>query len=119
MDNNIVLRLSEIKSMLGSAITQIERENAIEGKEMVSTLERCSFVDVYDLLKEETGGFLEYMENIGFIRTERENIYRAGGSPFTQYKRVSIHDWIEFTPNKGWKCHPALIALYKNYLKNI
>lgn len=119
MKEEVILMLSELRSQINDTIMRVEKESAEDGKEIVSMLMSCEFVNVYDLLKEETGGFLEYMENIGFIRTERENIYRIGGSPFTQYKRVSIHDWIEFTPGRGWVCHPALIALYKNYLKNI
>lgn len=119
MDKKVILKLSELKSMLNSTISQIEEENSTESKEIVSMLMSCGFVNVYDLLKEETGGFLEYMENIGFIKTKAETVYCAVRSPFTQYKRVPMHDWIDFTPSKGWTCHPALIALYKNYLKNL
>lgn len=119
MKEEVILMLSELRSQISDTITRVEKESSAEDKEVVSMLMYCGLVNVYDLLKEETGGFLEYMENIGFIRTERETTYSAIGSPFTQYKRVSIHDWIKFTPDRGWACHPALIALYKNYLKNI
>ncbi|WP_440452132.1 hypothetical protein [Ruminococcus intestinalis] len=118
MKEEVILRLSELRSQINDTIARVEKESAAEGKEIVSMLMSCDFVNVYDLLKEETGGFLEYMENIGFIKTKAETVYCAVRSPFTQYKRVPIHDWIDFTPSKGWKCHPALIALYKNYLEN-
>lgn len=118
MDKKVILKLSELKSMLSSTISQIEEENAKEDKEIVSMLMSCNFVNVCDLLKEETGAFLEYMENCGFVKTERENIYIPNRRTFTQYKRVPMHDWIDFTPSRGWTCHPALIALYKNYLEN-
>lgn len=118
MKEEVILMLSELRSQINDTIARVEKESAAEGKEIVSMLMSCDFVNVYDLLKEETGGFLEYMENIGFIKTKAETIYCVIRSPFTQHKRVSMHDWIDFTPSKGWTCHPALIALYKNYLKN-
>lgn len=118
MKEEVILRLSELRSQINDTITRVEKESAAEDKEIVSMLMYCDFVNVYDLLKEETGGFLEYMENIGFIKTKAETVYCAIRSPFTQYKRVSMHNWIDFTPSRGWTCHPALIALYKNYLKN-
>lgn len=118
MKEEVILRLSELRSQINDTIARVEKESAAEGKEIVSMLMSCDFVNVYDLLKEETGGFLEYMENIGFIKTKAETVYCAVRSSFTQYKRVPMHDWIDFTPSKGWTCHPALIALYKNYLKN-
>lgn len=119
MKKEVILKLSELRSQINDTIARVEKESAAEGKEIVSMLMSCDFVNVYDLLKEETGGFLEYMENIGFIKTKAETVYCAVRSSFTQYKRVPMHDWIDFTPSKGWTCHPALIALYKNYLKNI
>lgn len=118
MKEEVILMLSELRSQINDTITRVEKESVAEGKEMVSMLMHCDFVNVYDLLKEETGGFLEYMENIGFIKTKAETVYCAVRSPFTQYKRVPMHNWIDFTTSRGWTCHPALIALYKNYLEN-
>lgn len=118
MNKEVILMLSELRSQINDTITRVEKESDADGKEIVSMLMSCDFVNAYDLLKEETGDFLEYMENIGFIETKKETIYLIGKSPLTQYKRVSIHDWIEFSPGRGWACHPALIALYKNYTEN-
>ena len=118
MKEEVILMLSELRSKINNTIIRVEKESAANGEEIVSTLMSCDFVNVYDLLKEETGGFLEYMENIGFIKTKAETVYCAIRSPFTQYKRVSMHNWIDFTPSRGWTCHPALIALYKNYTEN-
>lgn len=78
----------------------------------------CDFVNVYDLLEGETSAFLEYMESCGFIRTEMQNINVNGNRSHVQCERVSIHNWMEFVKGKGWFCHPALIALYKNYTEN-
>lgn len=118
MKEEVILMLSELRSRIDDIITRVEKESSAEGKETVSMLMSCDFVNVYDLLKKETGGFLEYMENIGFIKTKAETVYCAIRSPFTQYKRVPMHNWIDFTPSRGWTCHPALIALYKNYTEN-
>lgn len=118
MKEEVILLLSELRSQISNTIMRVEKESSANGKEIVSMLMSCDFVNVYDLLKEETGGFLEYMENVGFIKPKAETVYCAIRSPFTQYKRVSMHNWIDFTPSRGWTCHPALIALYKNYLEN-
>lgn len=115
MDKKVVLKLSELKSMLNSIINQIEEENAKEGKEMVSMLMSCDFVNVYDLLVGETIAFLEYMESCGFIRTEMKKININRNHSYVQSERVSIHEWVKFVKGKGCLCHPALIALYKIY----
>lgn len=118
MKEEVILMLSELRSQINDTIMRVEKESVANGKEMVSMLMSCDFVNVYDLLEGETREFLEYMESCGFIRTERQNINVSGNRSHTQYERVSIHDWVEFVQGKGWLCHPALIALYKNYTKN-
>lgn len=75
----------------------------------------CDFVDVYDLLGEETSRFLEYIESCGFIRKEMQNINVNGNRSYVQCERLSIHEWVKFVHGKGCLCHPALIALYKIY----
>lgn len=119
MKEEVILMLSELRSKINDTITRVEKESAANGKEMVSMLMHCDFVNVYDLLVGETRAFLEYMESCGFIRTERRNLNVTGDRSYTQYEMVPIHNWVEFVQGKGWLCYPALIALYKNYLKNI
>lgn len=80
----------------------------------------CDFVNVYDLLVGETSAFFEYIESCGFIRTEMKkiNININRNRSYVQSERVSIHEWVKFVKGKGCLCHPALIALYKNYAEN-
>lgn len=118
MKEEVILMLSELRSKINDTIVRVEKESAANSKEIVSMLMSCDFVNVYDLLEEETRAFLEYMESCGFIRTERQYINVAGNRSHTQYERVAIHDWVKFVQGKGWLCHPALIALYKNYTEN-
>lgn len=117
MKEEVILMLSELRSQINDTIIRVEKESAANGKEMVSMLMSCDFVNVYDLLAGETSAFLEYMESCGFIRTEMQNINVNGNRSYVQCERVSIHEWVKFVGN-GCLCHPALIALYKNYLKN-
>lgn len=37
---------------------------------------------------------------------------------YVQCERVSIHEWVKFVQDKWCLCHPALIALYRNYTEN-
>lgn len=57
MKEEVILMLSELRSKINDTITRVEKESAAEGKEMVSTLISCTFVNAFDLLKEETGDF--------------------------------------------------------------
>lgn len=118
MKEEVILMLSELRSQINDTIMRVKKESSAEGKEMVSMLMSCDFVDVHDLLGEETSRFLEYMESCGFIRTEMQSINVNGNRSHVQCERVSIHDWMEFVPGKGCLCHPALIALYRNYTEN-
>lgn len=118
MKEEVILMLSELRSQISNTIMRVEKESPANGKEMVSVLMSCNFVDVYDLLGEETSRFLEHMESCGFIRTEMQNINVNGNRSHVQCERVSIHDWVRFVQGKGCLCHPALIALYKNYAEN-
>lgn len=118
MKEEVILMLSELRSQINGTIMRVEKESSENGKEIVSMLMSCDFVNVYDLLGEETSHFLEYMESCGFIRTEMQNINVNGNRSHVQCERVSIHEWVKFVQGKGWTCHPALIALYKNYAEN-
>lgn len=118
MKEEVILMLSELRSQINDTIMRVEKESSANGKEMVSMLISCDFVDVYDLLGEETSRFLEYMESCGFVRTEMQNINVNGNRSHVQCERVSIHEWVKFVQGKGWFCHPALIALYRNYTEN-
>lgn len=118
MKEEVILMLSELRSQINDTIIRVQKESAANGKEIVSMLMSCGFVDVYDLLEGETSAFLEYIESCGFIRTEMQNINVNGNRSHVQCERVSIHEWVRFVPGKGCLCHPALIALYKNYAEN-
>lgn len=118
MKEEVILMLSELRSRISDTILRVGKESAAEGKEIVSMLMSCDFVNVYDLLEGETSAFLEYIENCGFIRTEMQNINVNGNRSYVQRERVSIHEWVKFVRGKGCLCHPALIALYKNYAEN-
>lgn len=118
MKEEVVLLLSELRSQINDTIMRVEKESSANGKEIVSMLMSCDFVDVYDLLGEETSHFLEYIESCGFIRTEMQNINVNGNRSHVQCERVSIHEWVKFVQDKGCLCHPALIALYRNYTEN-
>lgn len=118
MNKEVILMLSELRSQINDTIMRVEKESSANDREMVSMLMSCEFVNVYDLLEGETRSFLEYMESCGFIRTEMQNINVNGNRSYVQCERVSIHEWVKFVQGKGWLCHPALIALYKNYTEN-
>lgn len=118
MKEEVILMLSGLRSQISDTITRVKKESSANGKEIVSILMSCDFVDVYDLLEGETSAFLEYIESCGFIRTEMQNINVDGNRSYVQCERVSIHEWVKFVKGKGCLCHPALIALYKNYAEN-
>lgn len=118
MKEEVILLLSELRSQINDTIMRVNKESAANGKEIVSMLMSCDFVDVYDLLEGETSAFLEYMESCGFVRTEMQKINVNGNRSYVQCERVSIHEWVKFVQDKGCFCHPALIALYKNYAEN-
>nr|DAQ17493.1 MAG TPA: hypothetical protein [Caudoviricetes sp.] len=118
MKEEVILMLSELRSQISDTIMRVKKESPAEGKEMVSMLMSCDFVDVNDLLVGETGAFLEYLESCGFIRTEMKKININRNGSYAQIERVSIHDWVKFVKGKGCLCHPALIALYRNYTEN-
>lgn len=118
MKEEVILMLSELRSQINNTIMRVNKESPAEGKEIVSMLMSCDFVDVYDLLGGETSAFLEYMESCGFIRTEMQNINVNGNRSYVQCERASIHEWVKFVQDKGCLCHPALIALYKNHTEN-
>lgn len=118
MKEEVILMPSELRSQINDTIIRVGKESSANGKEMVSMLMYCDFVNVYDLLVGETGAFLEYLESCGFIRTEMKKINVNGNRSHVQCERVSIHEWVKFVQGKGWTCHPALVALYKNYVKN-
>lgn len=117
MKEEVILLLSELRSQINDTITRVEKESAANGKEIVSMLMSCDFVNVFDLLGGETEEFLKYMENCGLIRAEMQKINFDGNRYYVQYERVSIHEWVKFVGN-GCLCHPALIALYKSYAEN-
>lgn len=118
MKEEVILVLSELRSQINDAIIRVEKESSANGKGMVSMLMSCDFVNVYDLLVGETSAFLEYIESCGFIRTEMKKININRSRSYVQSERVSIHEWVKFVKGKGCLCHPALIALYKNYTEN-
>lgn len=118
MKEEVILLLSEIRSQIDDTIMRVNKESAANGKEIVSMLMSCDFVNVYDLLVGETSAFFEYIESCGFIRTEMKKININRNRSYVQSERVSIHEWVKFVKGKGCLCHPALIALYKNYAEN-
>lgn len=118
MKEEVILLLSELRSQIDDTIMRVNKESAANGKEIVSMLMSCDFVNVYDLLVGETSAFFEYIESCGFIRTEMKKININRNRSYVQSERVSIHEWVKFVKGKGCLCHPALIALYKNYTEN-
>lgn len=118
MKEEVILMLSELRSKINDTIIRVEKESAANGKEIVSMLMSCDFVNVYDLLVGETSAFFEYIESCGFIRAEMKKININRNRSYVQSERVSIHEWVKFVKGKGCLCHPALIALYKNYTEN-
>lgn len=118
MKEEVILMLSELRSQINDTIMRVKKESPAESNEIVSMLMSCDFINVYDLLEGEISAFLEYIESCGFIRTEMQNINVNGERSCIRCERVSIHEWVRFVPGKGCLCHPALIALYKNYVKN-
>lgn len=69
MKEEVILMLSELRSQINDAIIRVEKESSENGKEMVSMLMSCDFVNVYDVLGKRTSAFLEYLESMNFIKT--------------------------------------------------
>lgn len=57
MKEEVILLLSELRSRINDTIMRVEKESPANGKEIVSILMSCDFVDVYDLLEGETRVF--------------------------------------------------------------
>ena len=114
MDKEVILLLSELRSQIDDTISRIEKENALDEKEIVSTLTNMTFVDVYSVLGERTNVFFEYLEFMDFVKTVRTEMTFG----YTYYRPESMHEWVELRDNKRWYCHPALIALFEIYYKN-
>lgn len=114
MKKEIVLLLSELRSQISDTISRIERENVLEQKESVSMLINAHFVSVHDHLGAKQRDFLEYLELIGFIKIVCTEMVSGDMS----YRRKPVHEWIKYEYDRGWICHPALIALFEIYDKN-
>lgn len=114
MDKEVILLLSKLRSKIDDTISRIEKENAANQKESVSTLMNLPFVRVQDHLGAKASDFLEYLESIGFIKIVRTEMMMG----YTSFRRVPAHEWIKYECGRGWICHPALIALFEIYDKN-
>lgn len=113
MNEEVILLLSELRSQITNTISRIEKENALERKESVSTLMNLPFVSVQDHLGAKESDFLEYLESMSFMKTIRTEIVMG----YTSYRRIPTHEWIKYKCGRGWVCHPALIALFEIYDK--
>lgn len=114
MKEEVILKLSEIRSQITDTISCIEKENVLEQKEIVSALINAPFIGVLDHLGAKQSDFLEYLKLIGFIKI----VYTGIVSGVISYRRDPAHEWIRYEYGRGWICHPALIALFEIYDKN-
>ena len=92
MKEEVILMLSELRSQINDIIMRVEKESAAEGKEKVSMLMSCDFVNVYDVLGKRTSAFLEYLESMNFIKT----VYTKLIFGYTNFRRDPAHEWVEF-----------------------
>lgn len=114
MNEEVILKLSEIRSKISDTISRVEKENVLEQKEIVSAFINAPFVGVLDHLGAKQSDFLEYLELIGFIKIVCTDMV----SGVISYRRDPVHEWIRYEYDRGWMCHPALIALFEIYDKN-
>lgn len=114
MDKEVILLLSELRSQIDDTISRIEKENALDQKESVSTLINLPFVRVQEHLGAKASDFLEYLESMSFMKVVRTKMVMG----YTSYRRIPVHEWIKYECGRGWVCHPALIALFEIYDKN-
>lgn len=114
MKEEVILKLSELRSQITDTISLIEKENILEQKEIVSALINAPFIGVLDHLGAKQSDFLEYLELIGFIKI----VYTVIESGAISDRRAPAHEWIRYEYGRGWICHPALIALFEIYDKN-
>lgn len=114
MKEEVILMLSELRSKITDTINRIEKENVLEQKEIVSALINAPFIGVLDHLGAKQSDFLEYLKLIGFIKIVYTGMVPGGIS----YRRTPVHEWIRYEYDRGWICHPALIALFEIYDKN-
>lgn len=114
MNEEVILKLSEIRSQITDTISRIEKENVLEQKEIVSAMINAPFIGVLDHLGAKQSDFLEYLKLIGFIKT----VYTGMVSEVISYRRYPAHEWIRYEYDRGWICHTALIALFEIYDKN-
>lgn len=68
MKEEVILLLSELRSQISNTIMRVEKESSANSKEIVSMLMSCDFVDVYDLLGEETSRFFGVYGKLWFYQ---------------------------------------------------
>lgn len=116
MNKKAIDSLLEAKRQIDNTITQLIRENEIDGKEIMSTLKCCDLVDVGDFLLSHYA-FLDWCANCGFLDVEEEAFTIRGGS-LIAHKYVSKNDLINLDKNGNVFVHPSLLYVYLNRGKN-
>lgn len=117
MNKQVVLMLSELRSQIDDTIRRVDKESALDGKEIMNTLMRYDLIDIDDLLL-FPHAFLEWCANCGFLKIEDEEI-AIGGIPVIAHKYVSTNDLINLDKNGNVSVHPSLLYVYLNSGKDV
>lgn len=110
MKEEVVLMLSELRSQIDDTISRLKKESALDGKEIMSTLEDCGLIKVCDYLIYPQA-FLEWCFSRRFLETEGE-VFTVGGNPWIGNKYVSKNDLINLDENGRVTVHPSLLYVY-------
>lgn len=117
MNKEVVLMLSELRSQIDDTISRVKKESALDGKEIMSTLEGCGLIEICNYLIYPQA-FLEWCFSRGFLETEGE-VFTVGGNPWIGNKYVSKNDLISLDKNGNVSVHPSLLYVYLNSGKDV
>lgn len=116
MNKKAIDSLLEAKRQIDDTITQLIRENEIDGKEIMSTSKCSDLVDVGDFLLSHYA-FLDWCANCGFLDVE-EDVFTIRGRSSIVHKYVSKNDLINLDKNGNVFVHPSLLYVYLSREKN-
>lgn len=109
MKEEVVLMLSELRSQIDDTIRRVEKESAVESKEIMSTLNECEYILLGSCLIFPQH-FLDWCLSCGFLSIATEENSLFGGSYMIQ-RYVSRTDLIRVN-GSDITVHPSLLYVY-------
>ena len=109
MKEEVVLMLSELRSQIDDTISRLKKEIALDGKEIMSTLNDCEYILLGSCMIFPQH-FLDWCLSRGFLSTATEENSLFGGSYMIQ-RYVSRTDLIRMN-GSDITVHPSLLYAY-------